>query len=252
MRMLTPFAAVIALACSTVGYAVERAEWMRALENVCAFIPSDNLDVEEVEPTPADVKIQYGISYAEIVDGLDDIARKYKPVATNFYHCGIREVAITWIGEYGTTNDVGRLSSILTNSCDHAQNVAMSACLTLLRTTPELITMAYAVVTNDAVYSERIRSGAYVQLLTMSSEPESGYYITDGAQRARISVFFMERAAVETNDTLFVDRCAYTLNHSYRHSQQRRDNLAALRPPGLTGRRAELYDAAQRDAAQSD
>jgi hypothetical protein len=62
----------------------------------------------------------------------------------------------------------------------------------------------------------------------------------------------MERAAVETNDTLFVDRCAYTLNPTYRHSQQRRDNLAALRPPGLTGKPAELYDAAQRDAAQSD
>ena len=36
------------------------------------------------------------------------------------------------------------------------------------------------------------------------------------------------------------------------HSQQRRDNLARLRPPGLTGKRAELYDASQRDAAMED
>jgi hypothetical protein len=48
--------------------------------------------------------------------------------------------------------------------------------------------------------------------------------------------------------TLYVDRVACDLNPSYRHSQQRRDNLARLRKPGLTGLPAQIYDAAQRDA----
>ena len=47
---------------------------------------------------------------------------------------------------------------------------------------------------------------------------------------------------------LYVDRVACELNPSYRHSQQRRDNLAKLRPAGLTGEQAEIYDARQRDA----
>ena len=53
---------------------------------------------------------------------------------------------------------------------------------------------------------------------------------------------------METNKTLYVDQVACELNPSYRHSQQRRDNLARLRKPGLTGLPAQLYDAAQRDA----
>lgn len=35
---------------------------------------------------------------------------------------------------------------------------------------------------------------------------------------------------------------------SFRHSQQRRDNLARLRSAGLTGEPAEIYSARQRDA----
>ena len=74
----------------------------------------------------------------------------------------------------------------------------------------------------------------------------------EGKLPSMIASFFLERAAVEQEDALFIDRCAHTLNPTYRHSQQRRDNLAALRPPNLTGKPAELYDAAQADAAQED
>ena len=47
---------------------------------------------------------------------------------------------------------------------------------------------------------------------------------------------------------LYVDEVTCRLNPTYRHSQQRRDNLAGLRKPGLTGLPAQIYDAAQRDA----
>ena len=66
------------------------------------------------------------------------------------------------------------------------------------------------------------------------------------------AAFSLERAADEHEEPLGADAFACRLNPSYRHSQQRRNNLAALRPPGLTGERAELYDAAQADAAQED
>ena len=244
--------ALVALACCGVAAAADRAAWMLELENVCLFIPSDWLDEEEVEPTPEEVKEKYGLSNADIVDGLDELARKFKPVATNFYQQASRGKAIRWIGEYGTTNDIGRLSSVITNSSDHAQKAAVSACLTLLRTSPELIPTARGIVTNDVMFSERLRVGVYVQLSGMLEYPDSECHVEDESQRARIAAFFKERAAVERSDTLYIDECACNHVPSYRHSQQRRDNLAALRPPDLTGRRAELYDAAQRDAAEGD
>ena len=73
-------------------------------------------------------------------------------------------------------------------------------------------------------------------------------YVSDGLVRDRIAAFFLERAALESDKPLYVDEVACKLNPTYRHSQQRRDNLARLRKPGLTGLPAQLYDAAQRDA----
>ena len=77
-------------------------------------------------------------------------------------------------------------------------------------------------------------------------------YIDDPAQHARIAAFFVEQAGINGDLIITMDKYACELNPWYRHSQQRRDNLARLRPPGLTGNYAEVYDAAQRDAAQED
>ena len=56
--------------------------------------------------------------------------------------------------------------------------------------------------------------------------------------------------AIQNRDlAITMDKNACELNPWYRHSQQRRDNLARLRPIGLTGKRAEIYNAAQQDAA---
>ena len=73
-------------------------------------------------------------------------------------------------------------------------------------------------------------------------------YVSNMNVRVRIASYFLERAAEEEDSTLYVDRVTCDLNPSYRHSQQRRDNLARLRKPGLTGLPAQIYDAAQRDA----
>ena len=67
-------------------------------------------------------------------------------------------------------------------------------------------------------------------------------------RKERIATFFLERAALERDCMLFVDRVTCELNPSYRHSQARRDNLAKLRPQGLTGEPAAIYDGRQRDA----
>ena len=66
--------------------------------------------------------------------------------------------------------------------------------------------------------------------------------------RSNIAAFFLERATCEVDSPLYVDEVACRLNSTYRHSQERRDNLARLRKPGLTGLPAQIYDAAQRDA----
>ena len=89
-------------------------------------------------------------------------------------------------------------------------------------------------------------------MLDMCNEEMIGNYIDDPAQHARIAAFFVEQAGANRDLAITMDKNACELNPWYRHSQQRRDNLAALRPPGLTGKPAELYDAAQADAAQED
>ena len=221
------------------------------LENICAFIPGDNLDEEEIEPTPDEIIARYNITTNALVQDLKTVADGHGPAETNFFGRHARMSAICWIGTYGDTNDLEYLAVAVTNQNDYAQQSAVGASLNLLKHSPELIPFAYDIVTNSSVYTDRLRAWTYSCLLGRCTA-SGGNYINDPAQHARIAAFFLERAPVEHSDVLFVDRCAWTLNPAYRHSQQRRDNLAALRPPGLTGRQAELYDAAQADAAQND
>lgn len=225
---------------------------LRELEQICAYEPSDNLDVEEIVPTPDDIIRKYGATTNDVVRDLWTLTAMYSPSETNSEKRVIRETAVAFIGQYGDTNDLARLSTIMTNGSDYAQESALLASFCLLEHSPDLISFARCVVTNATVYSPELRGLTYVRLIRLCEEGKSDDYIDDAAQHTRIAGFFLERAAVEQNDILFIDRCAYTLNPSYRHSQQRRDNLAALRPPNLTGKRAELYDAVQADAAQED
>ena len=244
-------ASCLALTCAMACADVPE-ERLRDLECLCACIPNDDLDANIPDPTPESVKAKYNISNSDIVDGLVEIVARLGVGTTNQDVRETRETAVYWIGRYGTSNDVGRLSAVVTNAYDHAQRTAVVACMTMLKASPGLIGFIRNVSTNEAAYSASAKEGMYIHLRGMMVEVGSDCYVTDETQRARVASFFLERAAVEQTNTLFVDRCAWTLNPWYRHSQQRRDNLAALRPPGLTGKPAELYDAAQRDAAQEE
>ena len=108
--------------------------------------------------------------------------------------------------------------------------------------------MIRSVVTNNVVYSHGDRQWVYIVSYGMCTKGRSDEYIDDPVLHSRIATFFLEQAAVEKDFTLFIDRVACELNPSYRHSQARRDNLAKLRPQGLTGEPAAIYDGRQRDA----
>jgi hypothetical protein len=95
-------------------------------------------------------------------------------------------------------------------------------------------------------YNQVNRFAVYSSLSTFSKAEAINSFLV--VRKERIAAFFIERAGQETDKTLYVDEVACRLNPSYRHSQQRRDNLARLRKPGLTGLPAQIYDAAQRDA----
>lgn len=242
--------AVMAL-CATAICGV-RDERLRELRNICAYEPSDDLTVAESIPTPDVVIRKYNITTNEVVQDLWALVASCGISATNSESAAVREGAVLFIGKYGCTNDLGQLAAILTNRADCAQEAALNASYRISKCLPTLIPLARSIITNDVAFSAATRRLANVRLLDYCQENKSDDYINDPAQHARIAAFFLERAALDRERPLGADRCACQLNPSYRHSQQRRDNLAALRPPGLTGRPAELYDAAQRDAAQGE
>ena len=244
--------ATVAIVLCLAAFGDVREERLSDLANICAFIPSDNLDAAVPEPTPDDVIVKYHVTTNVVVEDLKEIVRRSNIAETNFYAQVPRQSAVSFIGQYGSTNDLPYLRSIMTNSSDYAQQAAVGAGISILEHSQELIQFARDVITNNAIYSVGIRRWTNCLLLDMCSEGRSDSYIDDPPQHARIAAFFIERAAVDTERPLGADACACILNPWYRHSQQRRDNLAALRPPGLTGKPAELYDAAQADAAQED
>ncbi len=228
-------------------------ERLQDLENICIYVESDDLNVADVSPTPDDIIRKYNVTTNDVLRDLWSLSAKYSMSETNDEKRLAREHAFMWIGSYGGTNDLAQLETVMTNSADYAQEYALMASFCILEHSPELIPLVRSVVTNSCVYSLGLRRSIYVQLLNICSADYTDMYLNDPAQQARIAAFFLERAAIENSDiVLFVDRAACELNPSYRHSQQRRDNLAALRPPGLTGKPAELYNARQQDAAQDD
>ena len=247
-KLLATVAVVVCLA----AFCDIREERLSDLANICAFIPSDNLDAAVPEPTPDEVIVKYHVTTNVVIEDLKEIVRRSNIAETNFYAQVSRQSAVSFIGQYGGPNELSYLHTIMTNSMDYAQDAAVGASISILQGSSMLIDLAREIVTNGSIYSADLKGWTYSIYLGMCSEGESDSYINDPAQHARIAAFFLERAAVEEDDILFIDRCACRLNPWYRHSQQRRDNLAALRPPGLTGKPAELYDAAQADAAQED
>ena len=214
----------------------------------------DVLDEQTKRRPPEDyVREKFQMTREELLCDARALVGRYSPAETNIDKQGCREYAIMLVGRYGSTNDLEFLSRIWGNNEDYAQTSALGSAMSLARNSELLFDISKDVLTNSTFASspKRIRSRVYTILYSLGSPGEDRLANED--QVARIASFFLERAAVEGGEpSLFVDRCAYTLNPWYRHSQQRRDNLAKLRPPGLTGKPAEIYDARQRDAAHED
>ncbi len=248
MRKMMVMLAVASCAAMLRGNGAERLE---ELERVCAFEPCDDLTFPEVVPTPEDIITKYHVSTNQVVMDLKTIAAKYTSAELDERNRNVRSHAISCLGIYGGTNDLAFLNTIMTNRVDYAQKNALEASISILKHSPTLIELASGIVTNTSTYNYLLRGRTCVLLHRMCRN-NNGMYLDDPAQHARIAAFFIEQAGVNGDLVITVDRRACELNPWYRHSQQRRDNLARLRPPGLTGRRAELYDSAQRDAAQED
>lgn len=237
------------------------------LMGISMYIPSDDLTINDKCPSPLLVKEKYKMTDEEFLAAITELSKKdvssdadfFSPKDMEYFSADEREEfkqvsrarSVVWIGEFGSTNNLPYLKTIMTNSNDCAQQEAVGAGLHILHDSPDLIPFARDVITNDTVYVVGIRRWASCQLADMCN-PIRHNFSTNQVQRARIAAFAVEMASVGKYTPLGADQTACDLNPWYRHSQQRRNNLARLRPPGLTGRPAEIYDAAQRDAAQED
>ena len=230
-------------------YAATQAERIAELERIALYEQSDVIEDDEVEiiPTPADAKKKFNLTDAQLLEDIKILEKKYSVSETNEEKQLCRKMAVLWIGGYGTTNDYPYLRSIMYNKKDYAQEYAIKTLIERTKQSDLLLSIATEVVTNKTVFSEELRGMTYCQLHCMCVKEYSSY-VNNTNLHKRLSAFFLERAAFEPDMMLYVDRVACDLNPTYRHSQQRRDNLARLRPTGLTGEQAEIYDARQRDA----
>jgi len=212
----------------------------------------EDLEAPAPVPPPIAIKNKYSLTDSDLLGDIRWLAQKYNAAETNEENRLCRKTAVRWVGMYGNTNDLTSLACIMNNPSDYAQVESIDASINLLKHSPDLIPFVRGIVTNDVSFSSEQRGLIYVRLSRFCHNSSNPEYVDNLAQHSRILTFFLERAPVESVDPLFVDQCCCTLLSSYRHSQQRRDNLAAARPPNLTGKPAELYDAAQADAAHSD
>lgn len=258
-KAITTIIVGFAMAATVIAMIGTQEERLDALE-YSSKIVYDNLaeyeafdEQTKARPSEDYVRERFQMTYEELLCDARALVGRYSPAETNLNKRSCREYAIMLVGRYGSTNDMQLLSGIWGNNNDYAQNSALDSAMSLARNSEMLFDISKDVLTNSTFLSsqQRIRNRVYTTLYAFGSPGEDR--LTNEVQVARIASFFIERAAMEqTDDVLFVDWAAYKLTPSYRHSQQRRDNLARLRPPGLTGRPAEIYDAAQRDAAQED
>lgn len=243
---------VALVAITAIAFCSSQEERILDLENLACCPPKCNLDEPQPDGSPEGIKTKYHLTNDELAQDLRALALKYGSNETNELHRLARRAAVSWIGEYGGTNDLCYLKTVMDSAEDFAQQDAIGASVNILRHSSDLVPLLRSVVTNGVLFARGKREWTYCLLESMCCDVGGDDYIDSSEQRQRLCVFILERASLERDVPLCVDRRACRMVPSYRHSQQRRDNLAAARPPNLTGKPAELYDAAQNDAAQND
>ena len=240
------------VAICVLAYCSSQEERLLDLENLACCPPKCNLDDPLPDGSPEGIKTKYNLNNDELALDLRALALKYGINETNELHRMARRAAVSWLGEYGGTNDLCFLKTVMYSAEDFAQQDAIGASVDILRHSPDIVSLLRSVVTNGVLFARGKREWTYCLLEAMCCDVGGDDYIDNNEQRQLLCAFILERASLERDVPLCVDRRACRMVPSYRHSQQRRDNLAAARPPNLTGKPAELYDAAQNDAAQSD
>ena len=243
---------IVLLVSSLELYSATQEERLTALEGVALYIPSDDLpdDLSEMKepPSPSDIKSRFNLTDAQLLQDIIAMTQRYSKSETNEDKRICRSSAVLWLGGYGTTNNLPYLRSIMYDNTDYAQRNALFSVINITMKTDGLFPMLHSVMTNKTVFSEGLRSSVCYQMHAWCDKKGSSGYIEDPVLHARVAAFFLERAGLEDGFTLYVDQGACELNPTYKHSQKRRENLAKLRKPNLTGLPAKLYDEAQRDA----
>ena len=211
-------------------------------------VPLTGADIEDEDYKSPEMYVmeRFDMTEKELLSDIILLSQRYTPTETNEEKRVVRNAAIRLMGYYCTTNQLAYLSTIWKNHSDYSQRDALKVAMAVAKTSNQMWDIVNDVFSCSNNYTQVSKFAVYSSLSTFSKAVATNSFLE--ARNERIAAFFLKYAAVETNKTLYVDQVACDLNPSYRHSQQRRDNLARLRKPGLTGLPAQLYDAAQRDA----
>ena len=222
-------------------------ERLDALEySVGVPLTGDDLENEDYKSPEMYVMERYDMTESELLSDIIALSRRYTLAETNEEKRVVRNASIRLMGYYSTTNELSYLSTIWKNNADYSQRDALKVAMAVAKNSEQMWDIVNDIFTSSNNYSQVNRFAVYSSLSTFSKAEATNSFLV--VRKERIAAFFIERAGLETDKTLYVDEVACRLNPSYRHSQQRRDNLARLRKPGLTGLPAQIYDAAQRDA----
>ena len=211
-------------------------------------VPLTGADIENEDYKSPEMYVmeRFDMTEKELLSDIIALSQRYTFTETNEEKRVVRCAAIRLMGYYSTTNELSYLSTIWRNNADYAQRDALKVAMAVAKNSNQMWDIVNDIFTPSNNYNQVNRFAVYSSLSTFSRNEATNSFLQ--VRKERIAAFFVERAGQETEKTLYVDEVACELNPSYRHSQQRRDNLARLRKSGLTGLPAQIYDAAQRDA----
>ena len=211
-------------------------------------VPLTGADIENEDYKPPEMYVmeRFDMTEAELLSDIIALSQRYAITETNEAKRVVRNAAIRLMGYYCTTNELAYLSTIWKNNRDYSQRDALKVAMAVSKNSNKMWDIVNDVFAPSNNYNQVNRFAVYSSLSTFSENEVTNSFLE--VRKERIAAFFLERAKLETDVILYVDEVACRLNPSYRHSQQRRENLAKLRKPNLTGLPAKLYDEAQRDA----
>ncbi len=174
--------------------------------------------------------------------------------------------AIRGLARVGSSNSLERLAQIWRSDSDYARHEAHDAALVIAARfgmTNEIVSIAMEIATNgipfrafsaDGRKETFSRAHMYKTLFSIDSGRVGEVSISmSDPMHDTIRRFLRSRAGTEAGkDGVVYDIMLSSHDSDYRHSQQRRDNLALLRMHNLDEKLNRYIDAAQADAAQRD